>query len=230
MPTRLDSLVIDAMDPAAQARFWAAVLGWAVTFSEPGEVVVEPAGEAPGLPLVFGTVPETKIVKNRLHLDLASSCLDDQAEIVERAIKLGACPSDIGQGSVPWTVLADPEGNEFCVLEPREYYHGTGAVAGVVTDALDPAGLAAFWSAATSWPVIASVDGFAALRNPSGAGPWIEFVRVKEEKRVKNRLHLDIAPFASDDQAAEVARLIGLGASPADIDPAGNEFCVLSPR
>ncbi len=242
MPTRLQHLVIDARDPAALARWWADALGWAVTAEEPDEVVVEPPGPD-GLPLVFVPVPEPKTGKNRVHLDLRSASAEDQAAQVDRLTGLGARPADIGQGpGLPWVVLADPEGNEFCVLDPREQYAGTGPVAAVVVDAADPEGLARFWSEATGWPVVRTGASFASLRPDPARGPFIELIGVDEPKRVKDRLHLDVAPYAGDDPAAEVARLRAAGASPADVgqgpevtwvvlaDPEGNEFCVLSPR
>jgi hypothetical protein len=90
---------------------------------EPGEAVVWPAGfsypDPVALPLVFVPAPEPKTVKNRLHLDLASESAAHQAGSVERLLGLGAVPADIGRGDVPWAVLADPEGSEFCVLSPR---------------------------------------------------------------------------------------------------------------
>jgi predicted enzyme related to lactoylglutathione lyase len=242
MPTRLVWVVVDAADPAALARWWAEALGWTITLEEPDEVAVEPPGpDGLGVPLVFVPVADPKVGKNRVHLDLRSASADDQAAQVARLTGLGARPADIGQGDVPWVVLADPEGNEFCVLDPRDGYAHTGPVAAVVVDAAEPPAIARFWSEATGWPVVASGGGFASLRAPSGTGPFVEFLRVGDPKRVKNRLHLDVAPFAGDDQAAEVARLWALGATPADVgqgevtwvvlaDPEGNEFCVLSPR
>jgi hypothetical protein len=242
MPTRLQHVVVDAADPAALARWWAEALGWAITLEEPDEAEVEPPQpDGLGLPLVFVPVADPKVGKNRVHLDLRSATPDDQAAQVARLTGLGARPADIGQGDVPWVVLADPEGNEFCVLDPRDQYAVTGPVAAIVVDAADPAPLARFWSEAAGWPLAASGDRFASLRSASGTGPFVEFLQVGDPKRVKNRLHLDVAPFAGDDQAAEVARLRALGATPADVgqgevtwvvlaDPEGNEFCVLSPR
>ncbi len=98
------------------ARFWAAVLEYRV-FEEDDEVVV--ARDDDTYPaLLFVPVPETKTVKNRLHIDLNP---DDRDAEVERVIGLGAHRVDIGQGAeVTWVVLADPEGNEFCVLRARE--------------------------------------------------------------------------------------------------------------
>jgi predicted enzyme related to lactoylglutathione lyase len=241
MPTRLQHLVVDAADPAAQARFWADALGWQITYTDPEEVVVEPPPPAPGLPLVFGAVPEPKTVKNRIHLDLASASAEQQSATVERLTRLGARAIDIGQVGVAWTVLADPEGNEFCVLEPREQYRDAGALAAVVVDAADPVKLAPFWVAASGWTVAERGDDYVSLRAPSGRGPWLEFLTAAEPKTVKDRLHLDVAPYPGDDHAAEVAALVELGATPADVgqgevrwvvlaDPQGGEFCVLTPR
>jgi Glyoxalase-like domain len=127
--SRLTEIVIDCHDPVAQAGFWAAALGYHVVRSEDGQVEIAPwqqepaelaerVRRAPVAPtLVFVTVPEGKTVKNRLHLDLRPvGC--SHAEEVERLVGLGARRADIGQGDVAWAVLADPEGNEFCVLGP----------------------------------------------------------------------------------------------------------------
>jgi catechol 2,3-dioxygenase-like lactoylglutathione lyase family enzyme len=129
MGSRLTEVVVDSHDPEAQARFWAAALGYHVVRREDGQVEIGPwvreasdlaeqVRRAPTVPtLVFVAVPEGKTVKNRLHLDLRP--VDgSHAEEVERLLGLGARRADIGQGEVPWVVLADPEGNEFCVLGP----------------------------------------------------------------------------------------------------------------
>jgi predicted enzyme related to lactoylglutathione lyase len=118
MAIRWQSVCIDAHDPDVLARFWAAALGWRRTFDEPDEIVLEPpagsAEEGVVPDLVLGPVPEGRTVKNRLHLDLRP---DDQAAEVARLEALGARRVDVGQGpDVTWVVLADPEGNEFCVL------------------------------------------------------------------------------------------------------------------
>ena len=246
MPTRLNSVVFDAADPRALARFWAAATGWLVTYEEPDEVVVEPPEDGagytePGLPLVFGTVDDPKVAKNRVHLDLNSRSTDEQRAIVERLAAHGARPADIGQRDVPWVVLGDPEGNELCVLDPRDVYAEAGALAAVVLDAADPEALARFWTEAAGWPVVDSGDGYASLAPPGGPGPRLELLRIPDPNVAKNRVHLDVAPYAGDDQAAEVARLLEIGARHADVgqgeqtwvvlaDPEGNEFCVLSPR
>jgi hypothetical protein len=127
MGSRLTEIVVDCRDPVAQAAFWAAALDYQVVRSEDSQVEIAPWEQerpdlaeqlrrTPGAPtLVFVTVPEAKTVKNRLHLDLRPVDGSYEAE-VERLLGLGARPADIGQGEVPWVVLADPEGNEFCVL------------------------------------------------------------------------------------------------------------------
>jgi hypothetical protein len=115
---RIQSVVIDAHDPVALARFWSQALGWRITEEDAHESVLEPPEGSPANDvapdLLFGRVPETKSIKNRLHLDLRP---DDQQAHVERLLELGATRTDVGQdGSESWVVLADPEGNEFCVL------------------------------------------------------------------------------------------------------------------
>jgi catechol 2,3-dioxygenase-like lactoylglutathione lyase family enzyme len=245
MSTRLVHLVIDANDPSRLAKFWAAALGWEVIAEEPDEVVVSPAGftypHPSALPLVFVPVPEPKTGKNRVHLDLASASAQQQAAEVERLRELGATPADIGQGDVPWAVLADPEGNEFCVLDPRPEYQETGPVAAVVIDCADSESLAEFWTAAAGALVRSSSETFASLRSPLGAGPFVELLRSRAVKLVKNRIHLDVAPPLGEDHLAEAQFLMELGAVPLDIgqgevpwvvlaDPEGNEFCILTPR
>jgi hypothetical protein len=129
MGSRFTEIVVDCHDPLAQATFWAAALGYHVVHTEDVLVEIgpwerEPADlaeqirRAPVVPtVVFLAVPEGKTVKNRLHLDLRPVG-SSHAEEAERLIGLGARRVDIGQGDVPWVVLADPEGNEFCVLGP----------------------------------------------------------------------------------------------------------------
>lgn len=238
MATRLVSVVFDAQDVRRQADFWSALLGWPFTYVDDDEADIEPPGGPADL--VFVRVPEPKTVKNRLHLDLSSTSLADQAATVARAESLGARRIDIGQRDVPWTVMADPEGNEFCVLEPRPEYAATGPLAAIVIDTTDTASSAAFWSAAAGWNLTRSQGTLASLRHPEERGPWLEFLPAAP-KAVKNRVHLDVAPFPDSTTEAESTRLRALGATPADIgqrevpwtvltDPQGSEFCVLSPR
>ncbi len=116
MAVSLYQLVIDTHDLPALARFWCQVLDWKVVSEEDEEIVIG-ADESAFPGLCFVRAGEPKSVKNRLHIDLAP---DDQTAEVERIIALGARRVDIGQGEVRWVVLADPEGNEFCVLTPKK--------------------------------------------------------------------------------------------------------------
>jgi predicted enzyme related to lactoylglutathione lyase len=246
MALRFVQVNFQAMDPSRLGRFWADAVGWEVVADGPDEVNIEPAGFTYPDPsaLVIDLVPvkAPKTVKNRIHLDLASRSAEHQAETARRLKALGAMPVDIGQGDVPWTVLADPEGNEFCVLDPRPLYQDTGPIGAVAVDCADPAEMARFWSAATDWTAHDVGESWAALRSASGVGPYLEFIRTADVKTVQNRVHLDLRPYPGDDHAEEVERLRALGATDADIgqtgaepwtvlaDPEGNEFCVLTPK
>ncbi|CAM5664584.1 MULTISPECIES: VOC family protein [Streptomyces] len=107
-----EQVVVDAADPVALGRWWARALGWTVVNDDAEEFEIRPAPDRlPGL--LFIRVPEGKSVKNRLHLDFRP---DDQRAEVDRLLGLGARHADVGQGEQTWVVLADPEGNEFCVL------------------------------------------------------------------------------------------------------------------
>ena len=117
MALTIQSVIVDCHDPSALASFWEQALGWRRTYEKEDEVILEPPehslqdGVAPDL--LFGLSPDARVGKNRLHLDLRP---DDQAAEVERLLGLGASLADVGQVDVPWVVMADPEGNEFCVL------------------------------------------------------------------------------------------------------------------
>jgi predicted enzyme related to lactoylglutathione lyase len=245
MATRLVQIAMNARDDPAVGRFWAQALGWTMSSEGPGVTNLEPAGftypDPAAICIDVIAVPDPKTVKNRVHVDLATTSTAQQAELIAGLRDLGATPADVGQGDVPWTVLADPEGNEFCVLEPRPIYRDTGPMAAVVVDCVDPRAMAQFWGEAMDWTVNTVTDDYASLRSAQGVGPYLEFIRSSDVKTVKNRVHLDLRAYPGDDQATEVARLLTLGATPADVgqgdvpwtvlaDPEGNEFCLLTPR
>ena len=133
MSLRWYTVVVDCHDVAAQARWWAEVLDWKMIYEADDEAVIVPkhatddkpsaqdwTKEPPGL--VFVPVAEGKTVKNRLHIDLAPHLDDDRDAEIQRLLDLGATKVDVGQDrtKVTWEVLADPEGNEFCVLSARD--------------------------------------------------------------------------------------------------------------
>jgi hypothetical protein len=115
MALEWEQVVVDARDPVVLGHWWADALGWVVVNDEPDEFEIRPTPERlPGL--IFEPVREPKVGKNRLHMDFRP---DDQQAEVARFLGLGARHADIGQGEQSWVVLADPEGNEFCVLSSR---------------------------------------------------------------------------------------------------------------
>ena len=115
MPLEWEQVVVDCADPLRLGRWWADVLGWQYWAEEGEAVEIRPTEDRlPGL--IFLPVADPKTVKNRLHLDFRP---DDRDREVARFLALGATRADIGQGRQQWVVLADPEGNEFCVLSSR---------------------------------------------------------------------------------------------------------------
>jgi hypothetical protein len=235
-PVYLENVVQDSRDPGVVGRFWAAALGLAVLTDEPDafEARLE-LGAAGYLDLCFPRVSDPSPSPARLHLDLLGGA--EQQTVVDRLTGLGARPVDIGQGDVPWTVLADPAHEPFCVLEDRAAYRDTGPIAALPLDSADPERDAAFWAALTGWTPTTGTPGLLSLRHPSGVGPLLELCPEPTPKRGKNRMHLDVrAERADGDPGPRVrdlgARLLEDPELPWTVwaDPSGNEFCVLDAR
>ena len=153
MSLRLVALCVDANDPLGLARFWAEALRWEVA-DETAEEIRRVPTDGTRFPIDFMPVPEPKVGPNRLHLDQTSTSLDDQRDSVARLVELGARHIDIGQrpdeGHV---VLADPEGNEFCVIEPgNSFLADCGRLGSITCDGTRKVGY--FWSAALAWPLV----------------------------------------------------------------------------
>ncbi|MFI7413165.1 VOC family protein [Streptomyces sp. NPDC049627] len=245
MALRPVMLNVKALDAASVGRFWAEALGWSAysagvtTYVGPPGGLVWPDPVHLGIDVVPVPGPRTT-AKNRVHIDLATTSAAHRTELVARLKGLGATPAHGGRGAVPWTVLADPEGNEFCVLEPRTIHRDTGPIARVVVDCADPRAMARFWGEAIDWALHEVADEHAVLRSAKGVGPYLVFLRTSGVKTAPDRVHLDLLPHPGDDKEAEVARLRDLGATDLDIgqgdvpwtclvDPEGHEFCVLAP-
>jgi hypothetical protein len=238
MTSRLVGLCFDANDPQRLARFWATALRWETDDETRDATGLVPTDDT-GVRILFLPVSEKKTGQNRIHLDLTTASLDDQTETVGTLIELGARHIDIGQGpDEPHVVLADPEGNEFCVIEPQNsFLADCGRLGAINCDGTRATG--SFWSAALGWPLVWDQDEETAIRAPDGTGPMITWSGPPLiPKTGKNRLHLHIAPPAPGDQRAEVDRLISRGATRVGIghgdadwvvmaDPDDNEFCVL---
>jgi len=227
----LDSVVVDAQDPAGLAGFWSVALEAPVVYQgDDGTRLALPGTFE--LFLDFVPVPEHVPRPHRLHLDL-----DGGAQHVEQArqlVELGASPVDIGQGEVPWVVLTDPEDYAFCVLPDREEFSDTGPVAAVPIDADDKDAAFAFWRAATGW----RPEGVHTLRHPSGTGPLLVFCDPVQPKRGKNPMHLDLRVRPDEDHDQVLEALLAGGATLVEhdwgrlpwtvlIDPGGNECCLL---
>ena len=119
MELTIDALTFDAADPERLATFYERLLGWTRTYADEGEIIIE-APDGTGIPFLFLEGHDPKTQKNRIHLDLRP---DDQDAAVAAAVDLGASHADIGQHEDPdvtWVVLADPEGNELCILRERD--------------------------------------------------------------------------------------------------------------
>jgi predicted enzyme related to lactoylglutathione lyase len=249
MPVRLVNVVFAAADPESLTDFWSDELEmWDEWFPQPGEggeYRITPDEEDGGtLELVFAPASKPpKVGKNRIHLDLNTQDMWDYQRRYDDAEKYtDRRPLDIGQGELaPWVVYADAEGNEFCVLKPRDRYKKSGGLAAVVFDCADPGRLAAFWSEVTGWPIVDNQPEFAALRAPrSEEGPFIEFVRVADRSPEPSPIWLGLESYYPHQHDADIERLVGLGGRKVRrhdgevsytvvADPEGNEFRVVIP-
>jgi len=237
----LENVVIDAVDPQRLGRFWEAVVGGEqLTDEVAGYETRLTIERGPVLDLCFPRVPEPPAEPPRLHLDLVGGTR--QAEEVDRLLGLGARRLDIGQGEVPWVVLADPAGNPFCVMEERESYADTGPIAALPLDSADPDRDAQFWSWLTGWTDVAGAP-LRSLRHPSMRGPLLELCPERAPKgTAKNRMHLDVRLESGDDPDALEAGILERGGGRfhhpewgelpwrSYTDPSGNEFCALPAR
>ncbi|MEU9910951.1 VOC family protein [Streptomyces sp. NPDC051001] len=241
MTCQLFAMCFGASEPRSLAGFWSGVLGRELIDDPHDGIALLPAEEHGGFRLRFLPTQEKKVGQNQMHFDLTSAYPEQQQETVDRALRLGARHIDVGQlpeeGHV---VLADPDGNEFCVIPAgNNFLADTAFIGALACDGSQAVGY--FWSEALGWPLVWDQDEETAIQSPHGGtkitwgGPPVA------PKTGRNRLHFDLAPPAGGDQRTEVERLLALGAELADadpggtgrvgmLDPDGNEFCVLTPR
>jgi predicted enzyme related to lactoylglutathione lyase len=235
MTSELVALCVDAHDPGRLARFWSGLLGWDAV-DRAGHVALLPDDDT-GFEIRFLPSSRAKTVANRMHLDLTSSSAQDQQQRVARALGLGARHLDVGQRpEEDHVVLADPEGNELCVVGPgNRFLADCGLVGAVSCDGSREVGY--FWSRALGWPLVWDQDEETAIRSPHG-GPKISWGGPPVAPKVgRNRVHFDLRAAGGADGATEVERLVSLGASRLDAahegggrvalaDPDGNELFV----
>ncbi len=240
MTSHLLALCFDANDPLRLARFWTGVLGREMVDDPHGGIALLPSDET-GFRIRFHPTEDQRAGLNQMHLHLTSTSLDDQQMTVARSLGLGARHLDVGQrpeeGHV---VLADPEGNEFCVIEPgNNFLADCGFLGELACDGSREVGY--FWSEALGWPLVWDQDEETAIQSPAGGTKIAWGGPPLRPKTGRNRLHFDLAPPVDGDQQAEVDRLVSLGATRVDTgqgdvswvvmaDPDGHEFCVLTPR
>lgn len=226
MSSSLTALEVDALRPSALAAFWSVLLE---------RPVDETGARLPGLTetdveVRFVSTATTTSDRHRMHMDLTSATEQDQRETVARALELGASPLDVGQrGDEGHVVLADPEGNEFCVIEAGNgFLRDTARIGALAGDGMPAVGY--FWARVLDWPLVWDQDQQTAIQSPRGGtkitwgGPPVA------PKTSRNRLRWVLR--ADGDIEAELSRLLGLGTTPVAAleghlelaDPEGNEF------
>ena len=238
MASRLVALCIDAHDPGGLARFWSGVLGWELS-DDPHDVPTLVPADDTGFAIRFVRSDAVKTEPNKYHFDLTSQSWEQQEDTVARALSLGGRHHDVGQlPEEKHVVLADPEGNEFCVIEPgNNFLADCGFIGALAGDGSQACGY--FWSEALGWPLVWDQDEETAIRAPYG-GPKITWGGPPlTPKTGKERVYFDLAPSAGVSPEAEVDRLLSLGATHVDLgqgddgrvvlaDPDGHEFCVVA--
>ncbi len=241
MTARLSVLCFEAHDPVRLARFWGGLLGWECG-DDPDGIALLPNDDT-GFKIRFLASQRQKVGPNQMHPDLTSTSLEHQQQTVARALELGGQHIDVGQRpEEDHVVLADPEGNEFCVIEPgNTFLADCGFIGALASDGSQAVGY--FWSEALGWPLVwdQDQDQETAIRSPHG-GPKITWGGPPlTPKTGKYRLWFDLTPPVNGDQEAEVDRLVSLGATRVDVgrdedgrvlleDPDGHEFRLVPPR
>ena len=219
---RWKDLCLDAVDAPAQGRWWGRVLGLGF---DPGERAVHLPAERETDGLWINPVPEPKTVKHRVHLDLECGSVQPLLDAGATVLR------PLGDDGIGWTVMADPEGGEFCVFTrdalpaalPARRYE-------LVVDAGDPRAQADWWGRVLGRPVVHH-DGISSIRDIPGM-PFssLDFVAVPEPKTVKNRVHWDVDAAAVDPLLTAGATILRAPDDDIDwhvlADPEGNEFCV----
>ncbi|NPD04786.1 VOC family protein [Nocardioides sp. zg-1308] len=224
MAVRVESLTVRAADPERAASFWGDLLGWARSGAS-----LESDGTVP-YDLSFVASDEPVLLPNQVHLHLTSNTTT-QEETVARALALGASHLDVGQQpDEDHVVLADPEGNAFCVIEEgNRWLAGTAFLGELAADGTREVGV--FWAAALDWPLVWDEDGETAIAPPQGGHKIAWGGPPLDERRGPNRTYLCLV---ADDLDTEVDRLVGLGATVVRrlggrvemADPDGNELWV----
>jgi predicted enzyme related to lactoylglutathione lyase len=231
MGVRIRAVTFDAHDPRRAASFWARVLEREVADDRGGVLV---RGSETQVSLQFVASRAEKVSKNRVHLHLTSAGQQDQEGTIATAIGLGARRIDVGQRPEErHAVLADPDGNEFCVIEPgNAFLAGCGFLGEVACDGTREVGL--FWSRALGWPLVWDQHQETAIQSPHGGTKISWGGEPPPDRLPEHRQRIDLV-LDRADLHSEVERLVRLGATPLDgaddaeaalTDPDGNDFRV----
>ncbi len=231
MTSRFVALTFDAVDPALLAAFWGSLLGRDVVQDERGALL---PGSETQVGLRFTPSGSEKAGPNDVHLHLTSDTAAGQQETVAAALALGAQHLDVGQlPAEGHIVLADPEGNEFCVIEPHNsYLAGCGFLGELACDGGRQVGV--FWAAALAWPLVWDQDDETAVQSPHGGTKVAWGGSSGPPRQGRNRQRLELS-LTDGDLAAEVDRLVALGATRLGgddhvvelADPGGSEFSLV---
>jgi hypothetical protein len=212
-PAAYQDLCLDARDPLRLGRFWAAALGLEIEELDDGDVALR--GPSPHHTIWIDAVPEPKTVKNRMHLDV-------HVRSVEELLDLGA---RVVAEQPHWTVMADPEGGEFCAFvreAPPEY-----RLYEVVLDAADHRALGRWWAELLGGRLIDEGKDFVSIADIPGAPfEYLDVGTVPEPKTAKNRVHLDVVGDTAEILARGATLLGGFPRWDVLADIEGNEFCV----
>jgi predicted enzyme related to lactoylglutathione lyase len=238
---QLVAVAVDAIAPHELARFWADALRWDIRDAGDDGIELVPA-DATSFGVLFRPASHEKVGQNRIHFDLTTTSLDDRDDTVARLLTNGATHVDIGQGpDESHVVLADPEGNELCIIEPsNRFLAGCPRLGALNCDGTRALGC--FFSDVLGWPLVWDQDEETAIQAPEGTGPKITWSGPPLMPRLgKDRLHLHLAPARGLDAQTTLDRLLTAGATRLDrsdacpgaialADVDGNGLCLVEPR
>lgn len=228
---------VDAHDVDRVAAFWAQILGVRLQSRPDGAIVVEP-GTRGSYHIIVTATDTPKEGQNRIHFDLTTPSFQGMHDLIGRALDLGATHMDVGQSpDEPHVVLADPEGNEFCVIPPENaFLADTGAIGAINCDGSRSVGH--FWSTVLNWPLVWDQDEETAIQSPIGGSKITWSGPPLMPRRGRDRLRFELA--ALDPLPAVVADLLSSGATiskaapPEEAavmrDPDGNDFHLVTAR
>jgi Glyoxalase-like domain len=222
MTARLTAVVLAAAAPDELARFWAVALRWTARDAGGGAVELLPT-DGTGFHLLLRPATHAKLGQNRIHVDLTTTSLDDQRSTVDELLALGATRADVGQGpDETHVVLADPEGNELCVIEPtNRFLAGCPRLGALNCDGTRALGQ--FYSRALEWPLVWDQDDETAVQAPGGTGPKVTWSGPPLMPRHgAERLHLHLVPGPGSSVPATLDLLLALGATRVDAGGAGH--------